>query len=318
MKNNWTRTFRRLAAACAIGGATAFSSAMSYAASIAYDTATDVAYDDGWQAGDNGGFGFGPWNFDNGYAGTNPSETMDIFSPPNDLGRAWTLYLQDGGNPGNPPGYVVPLVGTDLGRAGRAIPGGLQPGDTLHVVIDNPTEKLFYKGYTVKFTNGGANMCYAGDDCSTPAYDPGSITKKMRIGTFEYFTNGKWYLDAATGGSPTLFDVNTNHGMRIDLTITGVDAYSLTMTPLNDPSIAFSTSGTLLNAGAGPITWVEFELYNTDSDWYPVPTGVGHETDFYVSNMWITNIPEPATFSLLALGAGAMLGVGGARNRKEQ
>ena len=208
---------------------------MSYAATIAFDTATDGAYDDGWQAGDNGGFGFGPWNFDNGYAGTNPSQTMDIFSGPNDLGRAWTLYLKDGSTPGHPPIYGDTTSGPDIGRAGRSIPGGLEVGDTLHVVIDNPTEKAFYKGYTVLFTNGGANMCYAGDNCTTPAYDPGSITKRMRIGTFEYFTNGKWYLDAATGGPTTLFDIDTNHGTRIDLTVTGADTYSLTMTPLNNP-----------------------------------------------------------------------------------
>lgn len=156
---NGTKTFRRLAAACAIGGATMFSSAMTYAATIAFDTATDTAYDDGWQAGDNGGFGFGPWNFDNGYTAAD-EETMDIFSHPNDLGRAWTVFKP---------------TPEDLGRAGRAVPGGLQAGDMLHIVIDNPTERQFFKGYTVKLTNGSANMCYSGDNCSTPVYDPFSI-----------------------------------------------------------------------------------------------------------------------------------------------
>src|SRR5690348_2269349 len=67
MKNFWTKTFRRLAAGAIIAGATAFSSAMCYAAQLAFDSASDPAYADGWQAGDNGGFGFTPWNFDASY-----------------------------------------------------------------------------------------------------------------------------------------------------------------------------------------------------------------------------------------------------------
>src|SRR5262245_53963160 len=127
MKNSWTRTFRRLAAGCAIFTTTAFASAMSYAATLAFDTATDAAYDDGWQAGDNGGFGFGPWNFDGTY--NSPlQQTTDIFSAPNNLGRAWTLYNPDGPAVGtaNPP-----QGGTDIARAGRGFPA-LVPGDTVH------------------------------------------------------------------------------------------------------------------------------------------------------------------------------------------
>jgi hypothetical protein len=296
MKNSWTRTFRRLAAACAIGGATAFASAMSYAATIAFDTATDAAYDDGWQAGDNGGFGFGGWDFSGTY-NTPVGQTMDIFSHPNDLGRAWTLFNADA-----PPG---PGTGTDIAQAGRAIPGGLAIGDTMHVVIDNPTERRFFRGYTVRFNTGGGNTVFAGTPIS-----------RMAVGTFEYFTNGKWYA-GGTGGNPTLFDVDTNHGMRIDLTLTSIDTFSLTMTPLNNPAIAYSKTGTLDGPAGSLINWVEFELYNTDSDYYPGPSIVGGETDFYTSNMWITQIPEPGTCALLVLGSGLMMGICGTRRRDE-
>jgi hypothetical protein len=319
MRNNWTKTFRRLAAACAIGGATAFSSAMCYAASIAYDTATDVAYDNGWQAGDNGGIGFGPWNFDGTYSnpltvppnGPGTQQTMDIFSHPNDLGRAWTLF-----NPAGPPDTPN---GTDLGQAGRAIPGGLAVGDTLHLVVDNPTQLHYYRGWTVRFNSGGANAGYNGDNSSTPAFDPGSITGRLRVGAFAGFTPvTNWFAaDAgpgATHGTP-LTQLDTHNGMRIDFTLTGADTYQLIMTPLNDPSLAYTKAGTL--AGAGLIDWIEFEHYGTDSDYYPVPKITGAETDFYISNMWITPIPEPATFTLLALATGLMVGAGGTRYRKD-
>lgn len=304
MKNNWTRTFRRLAAGCAIGAATAFASAMSYAATIAFDTATDAAYDDGWQAGDNGGFGFGPWDFSGTYASP-VQQTMDIFSHPNNLGRAWTLY-----NPDAPPG---PGAGTDIARAGRAIPGSLAPGDTLHVVVDNPTERRFFRGYTVQFNTGGASSCYAGDNCTTPIYDPGSISPRMRVGTFEYFTNGKWF---STDGAPTLFDLDTHHGMRIDLTLATPDTFRLIMTPLNNPAIRYVDFGTLAGPAGSGIDWVEINLYNTDSDYYPSPTITGGETDFYISNMWITHnpadigIPEPTSVALVGLGMCSLMGFG--------
>jgi hypothetical protein len=306
MKNYWIKTLRRLAAASIVASATAFSSAMSYAATIAFDTATDAAYDDGWQAGDNGGFGWGPWDF-TGTLDSAVQQTVDIFSHPNDLGRAWTLYNPVAGEPGRPPGYFGdPAPGTDISQAGRSI-GPLVPGDTVHLVIDNPTERRFFRGYTVRFNTGGGN--------TNPGDPPSS---RLRVGTFEYSTNGLWFAaDADTtagAGDTTLFDTDTNSGMRIDFTLTGADTYRLAMVPLNNPSLAFTKTGTL--DGSGPVDWIEFELYNTDSDYYPSPSIAGGETDFYVSNMWVTFVPEPSAAVLLVLGAGVMLGVSG-RKREE-
>ena len=129
---------------------------------------------------------------------------------------------------------------------------------TISVVIDNPIERRFFRGYTVRFNTGGGNTVYAG----TPQ-------SRMAVGTFEYFTNGQWFA-TGTGGNPTLFDTDTDQGMRIDLTLTGVDTFNLVMTPLDNPGLAFSKSGTLAGPAGSPIDWVEFELFNTDSDFFPV------------------------------------------------
>jgi hypothetical protein len=295
MKTSWRRFFRRMWSVLFVGGAAAWSSAVCYAAQLAADNATNAPYADGWQAGDNGGFGFGPWDFTGTY-NTPVGQTMDIFSHPNDLGRAWTLFNADA-----PPG---PGTGTDIAQAGRAIPGGMQPGQTMTVVIDNPTERRFFRGYTVRFNTGGGNTVYAG----TPQ-------SRMAVGTFEYFTNGKWFA-TGTGGNPTLFDLDTHNGMRIDLTLNTVDTFTLKMTPLNNPAIAYTKSGTLAGDPGGLINWVELELYNTDSDYYPGPTITGGETDFYASYMQLTGrIPEPTSAALL-LGGTVMAGLAGVRKRK--
>jgi hypothetical protein len=271
--------------ACAATGAVALPAGAVSASVLAADVATNAPYDDGWQAGDNGGFGLGPWDFTGTY-NSPVQQTMDIFSAPNNLGRAWTLF-----NPDAPPG---PGTGTDIAQAGRALGGPLSPGQTITTVIDNPTERRFFRGYTVRFNTGGGNTVYAGVPQS-----------RLAVGTFEYFTNGKWYA-TGTGGNPTLFDVDTNSGMRIDFTLNTVDTFTLKMTPLNNPGIAYTKSGTLAGPLGAPIDWIEFETFNTDSDWYPSHTITGGETDFYISSIMITGIPEPTSMAMLGL-AGAAL-----------
>ena len=271
MKNTWHHYLRRMATACVVSGATTWSSAVSYAVTVAFDTAADSAYDNGWQAGDNGGFGFGPWNFDHTYntlppnqqaidnglkAGTSGSSVY------NDIGRAWTLFNANASNvtTNMPPGTTAgpdnpPSSGTDISRAGRAITNNLQVGSTVKLVIDNPIERRFFRGYTVQFNTGGGNTCYA---CSPAA--------RMRIGTFEYFSYGQWYTSDA-GQGPPLYDTDTDSGMRIEFTLTGANTFNLKMIPLDNPGNTFEKSDTL--TGSGPIDWIEIQFYNTDSDFYP-------------------------------------------------
>jgi hypothetical protein len=278
-------------------------------AQAAYDTAADPMYADGWQAGDNGGFGFGPWNFDGTY-NTPPPDQQAIddglqlggtgSSPFNDIGQAWTLFNPNAPNNGtdNPPS-----TDTDISQAGRAIPGGLQPGQTVSIVVDNPSERVFFRGYTVRFNTGGGNTVYAGVPSS-----------RMAIGTFEYSSNGRWYA-TGTGGNPPLFDTDTDAGMQIDFTLTGPNRFNLVMTPLDNPGNAFETNGLL--DGSGPIDWIEFEFYNSDSDFYPTAVNDPASTDFYVSSMRIS-IPEPGTGVMLVLGAGLLVGAGTARRRRDE
>ena len=79
------------------------------------------------------------------------------------------------------------------------------------------------------------------------------------------------------------------------------------MTPLNNPAIAFTKSGTLDGPAGAAIDWVEFELFNTDSDYYPSHTITGGDTDFYISYMQIAPVPEPSTAALGLLGAGGAI-----------
>jgi hypothetical protein len=174
--------------------------------------------------------------------------------------------------------------------------GELRVGQTVSITVDNPTERNFFRGWSVKLLSGGANSCYAGDNCTTPAYDPGSVTTKLAIGTFEYFTYGRWY--DGNGDSP-LLDTDTNDGLTISITRTGRQTAQVTMSspgnPVHSDNVTFS--------GSGLADWIMVEYFGTDSDTYP-------------ALMSVSAIPEPATASLLVLGAGTLMGAVGSRHRR--
>src|SRR5262249_28662782 len=95
------------AMACAVTGATSLMTESADAQTLtAADYATNSAYANGWQATDNGGFGFTAWSFSGTYTNA-VQHAMSGTNAYNQLGLAWTLFLPDGNEPGggtyNPP-----------------------------------------------------------------------------------------------------------------------------------------------------------------------------------------------------------------------
>jgi PEP-CTERM motif len=267
MKNSWTKTFRRLAAACVVAGSVMSFSATCYAVSAA-DNATDPVYADGWQAGDNGGTGFGAWSFD----GTDetPAGTYQGITSSSSIGTAWTLYTH-----ANDSG---------LANAGRAISGGLQTGQIFETVIQNPTTFHFYRGFDILFTGGSDNNV------------PGDNTAALRLSVFNYYAS-EWSLDDYDGSIGTgLTSATTGAaGVKIDLALSSPTDYLLTMTPLNGAT-PYSHSGTL----AGPITWVDYRLWDGAS-------GGSSDTanNFEISSMSV--VPEPCTLALIGIGSAGLM-----------
>jgi hypothetical protein len=303
MKNTWRHYLRRFAAVSAVGGTMAWSSAMCYAVQLAYDDASDPVYATAWDEGDDGGTGLGPWNFDGTYNTLDPGQqAMDdglksdtqTSSTFNDVGRAWTMY-----NPlGRPVLPANGASGTDIARAGRALDSPLQIGQTVSIVFDNPTERFFFRGYTLKFNTATANECHNGDNCTTMAYDPGAVATAWQLQMFDYFTYGNWQwttyndMDPDTENYP-LFDTDTgNGGGRLDVTLTGPTTLDWTLTPLAHPELATTRSDTLDDTD--PILWIEFQHWNTDSDYYPTKVAMdARATDFYIRSIEVTSPDSP-------------------------
>ena len=216
MSDTWRSLFQRLAAGCLIAGMSAWSSAACFA-QVAFDSADDAVYSDGWQAGDDGGFGtFGPWSFSGTYASATQQRMDDGLnagaagsSTFNNLGKSWSLF--------NP-------AASDFARAGRSI-GALQVGQTLRITFDNPTARQLLRGYSLKLNTGGGNVCTSG--CT-----PGAVTK-YKIERLENFNNGQW---SDSNGHFGLFDTDTDGGARIDFVLSTPTTYEMRMTPLDNPT----------------------------------------------------------------------------------
>jgi hypothetical protein len=303
MKSHFSLNGGGVAVACAVAGVSSMMINGNCAAQtfIAADYATNSTYASGWSAGQNGGYGFGPWYMNGTYA-SSPQNAIDGTSPYDPFGVAWTLYnpvAPPAGSP-NPPDSVAPTG--DISRAGRAIPNdGLQVGQTFHTIIANPTERHFYKGYTIRLVNGAENTSYGG----------ASITQ-LSVGTFDYYVPGGWETSEtfSTGGTG-LFDTDTTtNGMEVDVTMTDTNSYHLVMTPLDNPGNAYTEDGTFVTNA--PVNWIQYELYNTDSDFYNFTNGIPsvcanpQRTDFYIQSMTITG-PPPFALNIQMFGSNVIL-----------
>jgi hypothetical protein len=246
-----------VAVACAVAGASTMmmNSNCSAGTFIVADYATNSTYNAGWSAGQNGGYGLGAWSFDGSVSGmTNNIYTNGIPNPGaqqtmssgSAIGTAWTLFNVATNPISGGPG---------LSDVGRAIPeaGGLQPGQTFHTVIQNPTAYHYYGGFDILFYNGTNNLP-AGDNVAA-----------LRLSVFNYVVSHWTINDTGRTPVPSLTSTVTGAaGMAIDLTLTSPTNYSLTMTPLGNPTAAYAQTGTLVTTNL-PINWVNYRLWNGQS-----------------------------------------------------
>lgn len=245
-----------------MAGATTLLSGTAAAQFVAADYATNSTYASGWSAGQNGGYGFGPWSFDGTEdASNNPDAgAQQTMSSAAAIGTSWTLFnLNSSGG--------ISIVGRSIIET-----GGLQPGQTFETVLQNPTTYDFYRGFDILFGNSTTNL---------PA---GDNTSALRMLVFNYFSSN-WKAVDISGTTFVPLDASDTGaaGMIFDLTLLSTSTYSFTMTPLASPSSAYTQTGTF--SANLPINWVTCRLWDNQS---AGPNDTAN--NFFISSMTIKGL----------------------------
>ena len=245
------------------------------AANIAFDSAADTVYDDGWQATDNGGSGFGNWVFSNSPGGGSAGQFVfdstqnadgiddgtnrgaandgDINTPAID-GRSWGMFAN-----GDMSAAAI---------ADRPLTGGeLAQGESISVDMDN--------GYIETGSEVGVFFGDGGGD-----------------GLGVYFAGGDATYTAVVGVGGTYVHTPTtlgfgDEGLTITLSRTGPDAGTLTATLRNGDTQTLATGFNFLD----PVTAVS--LVNRNS-------GFGDANNAYFNTIAV--VPEPGHLALMGLG----------------
>jgi hypothetical protein len=168
-------------------------------AAVAFDSAANSAYNDGWQTGDNGGSGFGPW-----------TNTVDL-GP-----TKGSLFIGSSASNGNAPSGNIDTSGKSFGLSAfsfattyaiRDFSGGpLSIGDTFSIAMDNG------------FVNSGGSV----------GFMLGNNLDPYNFQAFQFLAPNA--LDYAVFDNDGLHDTGvpiTNDGVTVAVTLTGADTYSV-------------------------------------------------------------------------------------------
>lgn len=252
---------------------------------IAQDTASDAVYNDGWQTGDNGGFGFGAWTIRTTTGGNDAFNGVFVGSS---TGNGDGDSNGDGDINTSPGNRALGLYANsgNAAVAFRAFNTPLSLGHTFYISMDNGY--INTGGPSVGFTlrSGNANS-------STADYNVGA--------RFEFlFLGGDTGYTVIDGTGTHYFTPNigfTDEGLRLQFFMTGVNSYSLVVSNTSG-TVLSSISGTLGGTLNAPID--SFAVYNRGA-------GSGSAYDaFFNSFTQLSAVPEPGVVMLLLGGTGVI------------
>ena len=224
---------------------------------VATDDASQLAYSDGWQTGDNGGIGFGPWTL--AYSGItatllHPPQFIDLSPlPANSLGTAaFALTTSDRQN------------FTDTSEVHRSFDVPLAVGSTLSVDIDGS----MLNPIAIPNTIGNTIDLF------------GTNSSKR----FSLFTNNQYFSDHWTATGDANSGIAAESAFHFEFTLVTADTYDLVLSPVGDGTPYFSQIGAPLGGTAGvAINRIRFSNYGTGSS-------ADGTNEFFFNNLLISSI----------------------------
>jgi hypothetical protein len=194
------------------------------AATLAADDASQAAYADGWQSGDNGGSGFGPWTLE--YSGLLPG----LFHAPQFIDRAPLSGNSLGG-----PAFALTTGDrdffSDTSEAQRTFSAPLGIGHIFSMDIDgsalDPAATRFSSGNTVQLfgTDG---------------------QERFGLYTNNGFLSDNWIVtDDISTAIPAAMS------FHMDFTLATANTYNLTLSPIGGGPPLFTRTGAALTGTSG-------------------------------------------------------------------
>jgi hypothetical protein len=232
-------------------------------ATVAIDDASQLPYTDGWQAGDNGGSGFGPWSF--AFSG----DGIGLIHPPQ--------FVDNGPLPGNSLGAPAFALSTgdrpyftDTSEVQRNFVAPLGIGQTFSADLDGSDLNPSAIGFTIGNT-----------------FDLYGTNGTER---FSLFTNNQYHSDhwTATGDADTAIPAGSS--FHIDFKLVTTDSYDLRLSPIGGGAPYFTQTGVSLAGTSGlAINRLRISDYGTGSS-----TDGGKE--FFFDNLVVSG-PIPGDFN---------------------
>jgi hypothetical protein len=215
------------------------SARLAPAITVASDDASQAAYSNGWQAGDNGGTGFGAWTF--AFSGLR----SDLLYDPQFIDRG-------------------PLSGDHLGAPTFAMTTGARASQTDTSEVVRALTSQLAVGQTFSLDIDGSVLASSGM--------PFSMGNTFQLfGTdgqerFALFTSNQYHANnwTATGDADT--GIPAANAFHVAFTLATANTYNLVLTPYGGGAPLFSQTAAPLDGNAGsPIQSFRFSDYGTGS-----------------------------------------------------
>ncbi|MGI9429794.1 MAG: hypothetical protein ACR2NM_14120 [Bythopirellula sp.] len=239
-------------------------------ASSSHDDASQVAYADGWDDGDNGGIGFGPWtlSFDGDPNALNPIYNSD----PHFIDGVGVGPL--GANLLGAPAFGLTTDNSvsATAQASREFSESLKVGQVFSVDID---------GSALEGNSRIGNLFELVGDDGIARY-----TLRTSLGS----ADDNWTIN----GSSTPIDASD--ALRVSVRLISPDTFSGSVTSLTQPVGNFSIGSPLVGTAGAAITSLRFSTFGTGSS-------ADGARELLFDNIELTRadiIPEPSTWLLAA------------------
>jgi hypothetical protein len=206
---------------------------------VASDNASSAAYTDGWQTGDNGGTGFGPW-------------TLSFSGSGNGL-----LY---------PPQFIdrIPLPGDSLGAPAFALTTGDQRSAFETSEVRRPLLVPLAVGQTLTANVNGSAL-----DPSAPSFTIGNTFDLLTTNgseRFSLFTNNDYHSNHWTVTGDLDTGIAAGSSFHIDFTLASANTYNLVLSPVTGGAALFTqTGGALAGTAGASIATLHISDYGTGS-----------------------------------------------------